>query len=209
MTTHTWADTRARATELFNGETPRAQLEQDIVNVFSNQPALVIAAVEQVGARYANGSVRSGWAVLRAHIVSAAAPTSSVTATDTSEREKRIAQAEQWLRACGPHYDRESEAEDELFGDRGLLKPWADDEALKARMLSAWREQRPRGEQIEREQAEADERWAASHTCQRCGNMRPFLMAPCPHCRRVTTVELGRNEPALGRTPEPALGGAK
>lgn len=34
-------------------------------------------------------------------------------------------------------------------------------------------------------------------------------MTPCPHCRRVTTVELGRNEPALGRTPEPALGGAK
>lgn len=38
--------------------------------------------------------------------------------------------------------------------------------------------------------------------------MNPFLMAPCPHCRRVTTtVELGRNEPVLGRTPEPVLGG--
>jgi hypothetical protein len=152
MTQHHWPKLRQHATELFNGETPRPELEQDILNTFHEQPQLVANAIEQIGAQFSTGTIRSGWAVLRTHINTTANPQSHATVNDTTERNRAIQRAEQWLKTAGIHFDRPSEVDDELFGDRGTLKDWANDEALRRRILQAWADQRHIGVRLEREQ---------------------------------------------------------
>ena len=153
MTVYVWSDIRERALHLFGGDSPHGQLEQEILDVFERQPALVADQVERIGLRFQQGQVRSPWAVLRKAVVEAAIGP-DVSATDTTSRERAVAQAEQWLRAAGVMFDRWSEVEDELFGDRGRLRQWADDTGLHERMKRLWQSERPRGEQCEQEELE-------------------------------------------------------
>jgi hypothetical protein len=186
VTDYHWPHQRQRATQLFAGETPRPQLEQDILDVFAEQPELVAAAIDQIGHQFATGKIRSGWAVLRTHVLNAATPQADLTVTDTTTREKRIQQAQQLLRTCGPHFDRHTEILDELFGDRGLLKPWHNDQPLRQRMLDQWAEQRQRGEQHEADEHERSQRFVEQRRCPNCGTITPFAMRPCTtlQCRR-------------------------
>lgn len=159
MTEYEWHVLRDHAIEQFDGDTPRAELEQKILDVFERNPAMVAKAVDRIASKFKAGQVRSPWAVLAIDVTQTGSPVRLVTAVDTTSREKRIARAEQWVKAAGVHFDRESEVVAHLFGDRGLLEDWHEDEQLVARMIGLWVEARPTGERLEEEAVEAAEEW--------------------------------------------------
>jgi hypothetical protein len=157
VTDYVWRDVLERAVRLF-GDVPHAATEQAVLEAFERSPALVAAAVEHVGQQVAAGSVRSGWAVLRARLERSSAA-GEVVADDELERGQRVTLAERWVRTAGVHFDRESEVDDALFGEHGRLRAWAGDELLRARLLELWHADRPRGEQVERDELERAARW--------------------------------------------------
>jgi hypothetical protein len=159
MVTYDWPTTRAQAIFNFGGDAPRADLEQRIMEVFAENPTLVIKAIEVVTKNYHAGKVRSPWAILDLNLKEATRPGTPLTATDTNDKTKRIARAEQWIRNTGAHYDRETEIVDELFGDRGLLQQYAAETSLVARMTTLWEQHRPEGIRIEEEAIAAAEKW--------------------------------------------------
>jgi hypothetical protein len=169
--TFEWGAVRQKAVAGFGGETPSAQLEQDVIQHFLEDPLLVIEEIGRVAAEMAAGrDIRSGWAILKSRLDRAAAqPGSEITAEDTGrkakvEREKRIRNAERWIRNAGIHFDRAREVEDELFGDVGKLRAYAEDDQLRQRLLDLWRQERPRGVRTEVEAAQRAERWKAGQT---------------------------------------------
>lgn len=212
-----WSTVRQQAIDEFNGELPRADTEAAIIDVFELAPRAVTRAITETAGSLQRGEIRSGWAILRTRLEQRAQPVRDVHVKGVDERARRISQAEQWLRTCGIHFDRDSEVEDELFGDRGLLRAWADDIALKGRMLTAWRtEHRPTGEQLEHDADERAEQWITSHTCDRCGKVYPFASG-CTCTKRLdqTRELLKRNGiptevPTVTHDdePEPQLAGA-
>lgn len=177
MTTYDWPTIRADAIARFGGDAPRAELEQQIIDVFAQQPQLVVLAIDKIADSYRAGKVRSPWAVLKTHIERSAEPGAPITATDTTAKQKAIQRAEQWIRAAGIHYDRDTEILLELFSGSGLLASYATvdlvpddtdtgkwklgeptgDTALVERILRAYHDARPTGIALEHEaQARAD-----------------------------------------------------
>jgi hypothetical protein len=69
-----------------------------------------------------------------------------------------VGRAEAWLRNAGFHLD-EDEAEEELFGDRGLLRERAGDVILRSRLRAYWRSYQPARLRLEAEEAERAEEW--------------------------------------------------
>lgn len=195
-----WSTIRATAIEKFNGELPGPDAEAPIIAVFELAPQTVVRSIDEVATKLQAGEIRSGWAILRARLEGAGEPVRDVTVKGPNLRAKKISQAEQWLRTCGIHFDRESELEDELFGDRGLLRPWADDIALRGQMLTAWRELRPRGEQLEQDTDERAEHWK-----QTTGKMRAETIAARSQAQRTTTIERALGETLASYAPEPDL----
>lgn len=153
--THTWDEHRDRLVEA-TGDVPSSDLERRILDVFERHPSLVIAGVEHVAGRYERGLVRAPWVVLAMHVEEAAAASAraSVPVQDERDRERARSRAAQWMRVVGLHFDSEAELRDELFGERGMLREFADDSELAEALLDLWRELRPAGEQIEREAVE-------------------------------------------------------
>jgi len=78
---------------------------------------------------------------------------SGVMPTELSDRrrEKAIHLAERWITLTGIFVDREAEVDRELFGPGGLLHHYKDEDVLRHRMLTLWRLERPRGEDVEQE----------------------------------------------------------
>jgi hypothetical protein len=153
MTTYVWLEQRERAVRLFNGDTPGADLEHTIVNHFTEHPARVATMIDAIGRRVATGSIRSGWAILARELDT---KPETATATDTSDRIRAIQQARAWISNAGGYIDRQTDLEQALFedgySDRGQsLRPWADDQALRAAMVAHWLEQRPRFQAAELE----------------------------------------------------------
>lgn len=139
MTTYTWDETKSRALEAFNGETPGATLENTIVQHFAENPVRVNDHITTIEKRIANGAnIRSPWAILRTELEQ---PAAAVNATDVAARGAAIRQAEHWIRHAGGYIDRESELEDELYGDLGKLRHWPD---TKPQLLALWRKERPK-----------------------------------------------------------------
>lgn len=154
---YVWTETRLRGIELY-GDTPRAHLEQRILDVFLEHPAMVVEAVEHIGRQFAAGQVRMPWAVLATHVERAVQPLDNPTVSDERDRDKAVSRAEQWMRAAGRHYPSWEEVEDALFGDTGYgdggasLRPY-DSPQLRERMAKLYRQVAPEGQLIE-EQAE-------------------------------------------------------
>ena len=208
MTTYHWPDLRAQAIEHFNGQTPGPQLEQDIIDIFEQHPQTVAAAITRIAGRYRTGTITSPWGVLRADL-QRATTSPDITATDSTDRDKSIAVAEQWIRTAGCHYDRPSEIEHELFGDArihptvdprtgeaivsptdGLLTPWAHDLNLRQRILQLWEHERPRGEQAEADHQARADRWVREQAAR----------TPRPHPQTPSAQEPA---PPDKTTPEP------
>jgi hypothetical protein len=152
MTEFVWADVRDRAIRLFRGEPLHAETETALLDVFERHPQRVVETIERVAGQE---NVRSCWAVTLAEL-RRVENSGARTVSGEGERAERIARAETWIRNAGLHFDREPEVEEELFV-RGRLRPYADDELFRKRLLDLWRELRPTGERIE---ADADRRLA-------------------------------------------------
>lgn len=148
---YVWTEQRERAAEAFGGRYPDAELEAEVMGVFSERPAFVVDAIDDVANAFKAGRIHSPWPFLRAKLN---APQAELVVTDESERLRKIAAAEQWLRSAGLHFDRQAEVEDELYGDTGRLRAWASDEQLRERLLGLWRELASLGAQVEAEALE-------------------------------------------------------
>lgn len=152
MTDLTWSTVRLQAIAAFNGETPKPETETTIIDVFELAPRAVLRAIDEVADAVQRGEARSGWAILRTRLAQSAQPVRDTTVKGVDERARHIQQAETWMHNAGIHLGRESEVEDELFGDRGILRAWAKDDTLRQRMLDLWRDTRHIGIRLEREQ---------------------------------------------------------
>lgn len=180
MTEYDWPTIRASTIYAFGGDAPRAELEQRIIDVFTQQPQLVVKTIGIVTTGYESGKVHSPWAILDLNLKEAVRPGVDLTVTDTTEKQKRITRAEQWIKAAGIHYDRESEVLLELFGSQASqLRPYAQidlvpddragvkwqlseprgDTALVQRMAVLWHQHRPTGEAIETDELERAQHW--------------------------------------------------
>jgi hypothetical protein len=153
----TWADAYAEALENF-GRTPLGkELEAELVQIYEQRPEAVRLAISDIGTGFAAGRIHSPWGALRAELARQEART-HVVPTGNAERDKRIQQAEQYMRAAGLYLASEDEVIDDLFGDGGRLRAWKDDE-LVARMLELWRSLQPAAERVEAEAVERAEHW--------------------------------------------------
>lgn len=153
-----WATTRQDISRAY-GEPPGPTLEAPIITAFENNPNALIKIADEVAELYRNGDIHSPWPILRKRIERINEPLRNTTVKRPDARGKAIARAEQWIRTAGVHYDRETEVEDELFGDFGILKDWAKDEPLRARLIAAWNKARPIGVRLEREAYVRAEKW--------------------------------------------------
>ncbi len=176
MTHPDWASLRNHAIKLFN-ETPHPTTEQDIIDAYQLHPDAVARAIDSIAANVTNGTIRTGWGVLRKRANTIAAPPANPTRATGLNHEKAIAHAEQWIRAAGIHYDTPTEILEELFGDLGQLRnhaqvkhQWAKgdtesvrvttgDKALTTQMLNHWAEHRPTGIRIEQDAQARAETW--------------------------------------------------
>jgi hypothetical protein len=152
VTEFSWQDTYRRACELFR-DRPNAEQEQTAIESFRESPQHVRDLIEKLGRSVVEGKIRSGWAVLRKELATDSR-SPDFTVDDTSERERALRNARTWIENAGLYLDREADVEDELFGDRGPVKRWRDDERMRVDLLQMWRRLRPVGERAEREMEE-------------------------------------------------------
>jgi hypothetical protein len=124
-------------------DNPSAPVEERVLIVFRESPALVEASMGKVIAAQAAGRVRSPWPFLATVVEQHASGAGDVIVRDEDEKANAVRLAERWLRNAGVHFDRWSEVQEELF-ERGMLRPWADDEQLRANILLSWQEVRQR-----------------------------------------------------------------
>lgn len=156
-----WQDVRDDAITAF-GQEPKPADEAVIVEAFQRQPRTVIALVEEISGLFERGEARHPWGLLRTRVTARLTPVQDVAVDGAAERARRVAVAERWMRSTGIHIDRPSEIQSELFDHGGLLHDYADDPDLIHSMIELWRDQRPRGEQIDREAQTRADRWKAS-----------------------------------------------
>lgn len=137
-TTYSWAETRERAAKAFGGRWPDAELEAELIEEFRERPAFVVDAIADVSRGFQAGRVHSPWPFLRTRIRQR--PAVDVVITDDSQRDKKIAVTEAWIKSTGRQFPTADELEDELFGDRGRLRQWSGDELLRERLMKQWLE---------------------------------------------------------------------
>lgn len=154
---YVWSDVRDKAVRSFD-EIPNGTTENAVIEVFRDHPALVVATIEGIAERKKLGKVRSGWAVLKAEVQRVSA-VEDIVVNDEGERTRALARAETWMRTTGVHLDRESEVEDELFGEHGRMKRWQNDDLIRQKLLALWEKERPRGVAVEEEAENRARHW--------------------------------------------------
>jgi hypothetical protein len=113
---YVWLDIRDQACERF-GDEPGRGLEQRIVAVFEQRPALVVQAIENVTKGWAHGTVRVPWAVVAADSerrLRERKQLGTVRAEDPREKERRLDQALDRIRRG--EFATRGELIDGLFG---------------------------------------------------------------------------------------------
>jgi hypothetical protein len=193
--TFDWQTEYGRALNAFGGDTPSATLEQDIFEAFQQHPQAVTNAITKIARGYEAGRIHSPWGALKAEIPKQV--DADVRVGDGSERNRKIANAEQWIRTTGLMFDRWSEVEDELFGERGPLRPWHKDHALSQRLEQLWTEQRPLGEATEQAELERAEQWKTARA--------KVLANPAPTNPEETLTRLRALAAAKGAQWEPEV----
>jgi hypothetical protein len=170
--TYVWADVFTNAVNAFEGQRPTQQLEHDLIQHFERQPAELVAAIAKTATRFQLRKIHSPWPIVLRELEQAD-ERHTIAATDTMEKRVKTRLAETWMRNAGLYCPTRDDALDELFGDHGSLKTWADDQALRAHMGDLWEHEHPRAEQAE---AESRAR-AAAHRDRR---NRPATDTPSP-----------------------------
>lgn len=138
----TWEQARRAIVSGFGDELPIDSTEAAVLAAWRQQPDVVEAAAQRIAGLKTEGSVRSGWAVLRAELDNLPARAPETTADAQTRRDAAVDRADAWLRTVGAHVPSEGELLDELFGPRGLLRAW-DCAELRERMLDRWRATQP------------------------------------------------------------------
>ena len=152
-----WPTTRMRIIQAFNGERPGATLEATLIELHDTNPKAITDSIDSVAASLKAGKINSGWAVLKK-----AAIAKAEHKTPALNRDRRIRNADQWLRNAGLMYDRWDEVHDELFGDHGRLKDVRTPN-LEQRYHDAWNELRPTGVTVELDELTRARAWIAAH----------------------------------------------
>lgn len=130
MTALSWSDLRAEVSERF-GSFPTAADEHDILEAFRLSPTATRGALARVAARYADGKIFRPWTIWAREVQ----PRGDVVVDTTPDRDRQAARAEAFIRRVGHEFPNWRELDDELFGDRGMLRHWPD---LRERMRSEW-----------------------------------------------------------------------
>lgn len=133
----TWTELRDQTIDRFNGQTPRPEDEGPIIDAYEQHPTMVMRAIDEVADQLAENKITWAWSVLRSRLERGSQPVREATPQTGAEKTKRITNAERFIHNAGRHYDQPA-VEDELFGERGLLKDYAKDDTLRARMLAVW-----------------------------------------------------------------------
>jgi hypothetical protein len=155
--TYRWSDIYDRGVDLFH-EPPTGQMETDLINAFRKHPARFVAEMERLGSQILAGAdIRSGWGILRKRMQD---QPDDITATDSGQLEKKILNARRWIHNAGLYLDRESDVLDELFPEHGSgfdssggLRAF-DTPSLRAEMIEAWKQERPRDQRAEKASAD-------------------------------------------------------
>lgn len=198
MNQFVWSEVRDSAIRQFQGQTPSAELEQEILTAFLADPLQIVNEVGRVAKKLADGKIQSAWPILRLNVRELGERPDAV-ATDASSRAKAVARAENWIRTAGIWCPSEAELLGELYGESertpplgylleleastrdrpgryvydallhaqiartmdegqqaipetaGMLRDWASDELLRARLVGLWEQERPRGQLLEAE----------------------------------------------------------
>lgn len=105
-TTYDWHTTYRNAVEAFAGNTPGAQLEQELLDTFQHSPQTVTQAISKAAHAYHAGRVTSPWGIVRSelHRIS---NQPHLEITDDRARNQAIAKAEAWIRHTGLHLDHD------------------------------------------------------------------------------------------------------
>lgn len=148
-----WGDARESIEHSFAGQVPYDEHDEQLVmNAWQRNPHRVMAEVERLAAKQQRGEITFPWRVL-----SKIAP-SIISRVDQNARadvdaEKARAQRRSlsWVRNAGLHFDRWQDVFDEVFGERGNLRLWREDEAVVQAVRDCWEEVRPEGVRLQEE----------------------------------------------------------
>lgn len=133
----TWEEALEEINSGFGGIGPfNAAEEATVQKAWKDAPAHVMDLAQKTAASFRAGTVGKPWAYLAGACQRLQKVSGSVTANPVLELSKAERLAEVLLRSNLVHFDRWSEVKDELFGDRGHLRPWAADEVL----VQAWKD---------------------------------------------------------------------
>lgn len=132
-----WQTLRNQFMRDIGGDPPGAQLEDELIQAYATHPDAIERSVEKITLAFKAGKIRSPWGALKTEAAKAVDAARNPTHDKGSSRTKAIARAEQRIRNELLHYDRWDEAEDELFGERGMLREH-DTPALRERMANHW-----------------------------------------------------------------------
>lgn len=162
MSVHVWDDAVAKATRLFNEAPPSgSELERNLILEWQRDPAEFEVIVVDVCDDWKAGKINRPWPIVlwRLRQVNKENAIRSREVNTAVPRERLVHLAENYIRNAGLYEPDEASITDALFGPRGSLRAWADDEELVQRMIDLWKREHPRGVRADKE---SDER-AAKH----------------------------------------------
>jgi hypothetical protein len=146
-----WQTLRNQFMRQVGGDLPGNHLEQELINAYEQHPTAVERSLEKIALAFKAGKIRSPWGAAKAEVAKAVDAANNPTHDKSASRHTAIQRAEQWIRAAGLHYDRETETIDELYGDRGRLRHHPN---TQPRLLELWNEIKPLGVIAEQEAVE-------------------------------------------------------
>lgn len=124
-----WPSVRALAIAKLGEIPPHPEVEDELISVFEQHPRIVLACLENVATKIANGSkIRSGWRVWRSESLEARTARSRVSVTIDDPREKRVEQARAWMITQGAYLPAPAAMESQLFG---IAEPTGDADELE------------------------------------------------------------------------------
>lgn len=143
-----WRDLYDQAVQAFGGTTPGQQLETQILQHFTRHPAAVQAAIHKLADRYAQGKIHTPWPLVLTEL-QREDTRDHITATIDRERDQATHLAEIYITNAGLYIPTEADVLDDTFGPHGRLRQWADDQALRDRIVDHWSNQHDRAERSE------------------------------------------------------------
>lgn len=110
------------------------------------------------------------------------------------------------MRNAGMHFDRASEIEDELFGDRGTLRDYRDDHTLRQRMTTLWHQVRPIAEKLNQDELDRADIYKRNRQLIRT-TLTSATKTPTP-TQKTQTPAVTKDSPTTTSSPQPELVGA-